>query len=88
MTKREFFLRTMIALASNPKYVINGELDVNVIIDDAKLLAHKACKQDGVELDGYDTPMFEEPNERVAQLVSEVRKGIYEVKEMLDERQR
>lgn len=83
MTKREFFLKTVIAMAGNPKYVDDGDLEGGKIIDQATALANTIEEMGTEEVDGNTGSIFEDRNEDSMTLIAN---ELCEIKEILEDR--
>lgn len=80
MTKEEFFLKTVIAMAGNPKYVDDGSLEGGRIIDEAMALADTIEEMDREVLGGTKGTMFDSPGEGPLAVISD---SLYEISEVM-----
>ena len=81
MTKKEFFLRSVIAMTGNYKYIIDGELCAGFIIRDAEALAERLELHDvGIFDDDADDPV-----ESMKTLVCNISDSIFDMKEAIND---
>ena len=81
MTKKEFFLKSIIALAGNYKYIINGELYAGYIIRDAEALAER--------LEQHDKGIFEDDADETADsmktLMCNISDSLFDMKQAIND---
>lgn len=83
MTKKDFFLKTVIAMAGNPKYVYDECLEGGKIIDQATALADTIEGMDREAFDGVKGCMFEDFDEEASTVLCGT---LDEIREILGER--
>lgn len=81
MTKNEFFLRSVIAMAGNYKYIIDGELHAGYIIRDAEALAER--------LELHNIGIFDDDADETADsmktLVCNISDSLFDIKEAIND---
>lgn len=81
MTYTEFYLKAILAMASNPKYVIDGELQADEIISDAGTLTDKLSSLDS----GNFESDADECSESTKTLIGNISDSLFEIKESICE---
>lgn len=75
MTSSEFFLRAVLSLASNPKYVVNGQLQCNDICREAENLFDVVDANN----DEFDDITVVHKLDEIQQELQDIRKAIWHI---------